>query len=113
MKTLKQKISEEKGLETLICGKKLIMLLESKDDITYKHFEEFKKYLYKGLESIIYTLSPEKIAIGGSLVYLEKFFLAELQEKLSIHSKERNDTIIVIAKHRNDAGIVGASLLLE
>jgi len=111
VKTLKQKISEKKDLETIISGEELVTLLENRDEITCKYFEEFKDYLYKGIESIIYILSPEKIAIGGSLAYLEEFFLKELRLKLSIHSLERNDTEIVIAKHKNDAGLIGAAML--
>lgn len=111
IKTLRKKISEEKKCGMIISGKELAELLENKDTITWEYFEEFKGYLYKALESMIYILSPEKIAVGGSLAYLEEFFLEELREKLSVHSKERNDTELVIAKHRNDAGLLGATML--
>ena len=111
IKRLREKISTEKSLETAISGKELFELLENRDEITVKYFADFQEYLYKGIESIIYILSPEKIAIGGSLSYLEKFFLEELKVKLNTHSKERNDTDIVIAKHKNNAGIIGAAML--
>ena len=61
-------------------------------------------------ENIINIFEPETIAIGGSFANFKEVFLDKLKEKLSEDGKLFNKKMpnIVMAKLKNDAGIIGA-----
>lgn len=117
-----QKLIDE-GRETLILSN-----VNSKEDITAKSvfdayregdavaikvINRFKEYLAIGIANIINFLDPEVISIGGGISNASDIMLDGLEmliRKHVIFSKE-DIADIVIAKFKNDAGILGASAL--
>lgn len=117
-----QKLVDE-GRETLILSN-----INSRDDITaksvfdaYKDGDEvaievinrFKEYLAIGIANIINFLDPEVISIGGGISNASDIMLdgLELLVRKHVIFSEEDIANIVIAKFKNDAGILGASAL--
>lgn len=63
-----------------------------------------------GISNLINLFEPEAIGIGGSFAYYEDILLNKLKEKIKENSIKLNDSIpeILIAKNKNDAGIIGS-----
>lgn len=65
-----------------------------------------------GLLNVINIFEPEAICFGGSFSYYDDIFLPILQEKLDKQRFNKDGNIkLVVAKLRNDAGIIGATLI--
>lgn len=111
MKALKEKIARILGKEK-IHGKELESILQNKEMDINKIVDEYIDDLSTGISSLINIFEPETISIGGSFAYYEKTLLPKLKarlEKEEIFNKE-NMPKIVLAKLKNDAGIVGSVL---
>ena len=74
--------------------------------------ENYIENLAIGVSNIINIFEPEAICFGGSFVYYSDVFLPRLEEKLEqyIFNKKLNCKLLC-TKFKNDAGIIGASLL--
>ena len=65
-----------------------------------------------GLVNIINIFEPEAICFGGSFSYYDDIFLPILKEKIAkLRFNKEGNTELVVAKLKNDAGIIGAALL--
>ena len=65
-----------------------------------------------GLVNIINVFEPEAICFGGSFSYYDDIFLPILKDKIAkLRFNKEGNTELVVAKLKNDAGIIGASLL--
>lgn len=73
--------------------------------------ETYTDYLSLGLTNLINIFEPDAISIGGSFTYYEEIFMEKLKEKVKENFKERKIPEIITAKFKNDAGIIGASML--
>ena len=73
--------------------------------------DEYIKYLVLGLQNLISILEPDAIGIGGSFTYYEDILMNSLKEKLKQSLKGRTIPDIVVAKYKNDAGMIGAIML--
>lgn len=73
----------------------------------------FKKYLAKGIGSLINTIDPSVIAIGGGVSKAGNIMLDNLNEMVreNVLYKDYKFGDIVIAELGNDAGIIGAAFL--
>lgn len=112
MKRLKQKIQKEFNLPD-IDGKniKKFMLENQENKKLNSILDTYIDYLSIGICNLINIFEPEIISIGGSFAYYKEILLDRLEEKLQERKELYNkDTIpkIVIAKLKNDAGIIGA-----
>lgn len=104
------------------------MCMENIDDITAKMVfdayrendevakivvERFRKYLAIGIANIINFIDPDVISIGGGVSNASDLILDGLTDRVKNHLpfKEGKICDIVIAKFKNDAGILGASAL--
>ena len=67
----------------------------------------------EGIANVINLYDPEMIVIGGGLSEFEDKFLFQLKTKLisKIYNKQTYDLNIKSASLKNDAGIIGASML--
>lgn len=112
-------------------GRKSIILKEANNDINnisakmvfdaYKEndlvgvevINRFKKYLAIGLANIINFIDPDVISIGGGVSNASDIILDGLDDMVKKHIPFDGAGIgdIVIAKFKNDAGILGASAL--
>ncbi len=85
------------------------------DIIAESIVDEYVKYLCFGITSIMNTLDPEVIALGGGVsnagVYLLNKVIAACEEKGTF--KGQTYATIKIAKSGNDAGLIGAAMLTE
>lgn len=85
-----------------------------RDNINKKNVNEFvDEYLSNvsiGLANIINLFEPEAISFGGSFSYYCDIFLPILKEKLDkLKFNKDTKTELVMAKLKNDAGIIGAT----
>ncbi|MGN1310958.1 MAG: ROK family protein [Clostridia bacterium] len=113
MKVLKEKIAKQLGKET-ITGEELKEMLEQsmEDEQIENIVNEYIDNLSIGLGNLINIFEPEVISIGGSFAYYEKTLLNRLIRRLEKEElfNKKNMPKIVLAKLKNDAGIIGAVL---
>ena len=83
------------------------------DEIAVEVIKRFKKYLAMGLGNIVNFIDPGVISIGGGVSNASDILLDGLCEEVKKHLPYKETPIgdIVIAKFKNDAGILGASAL--
>lgn len=96
-----------------ITAKMVFDAYRENDEVAKLVVERFRKYLAIGLANIINFIDPDVISIGGGVSNANDLILDGLTDKVKNHLpfKESNICEIVIAKFKNDAGILGASSL--
>ena len=74
--------------------------------------ENYINNLAIGLSNIINIFEPEALCFGGSFSYYSDLFLPKLEESLKKYAFNKNlKCDLLCTKFKNDAGIIGASLL--
>lgn len=114
MRVLKEKIREEYGLGQDVHSRELIAILANESELSNRILEEYMENLKIGIANLIDIFEPEAIAIGGSFAYYKDLFLPKLQEKLTSANSTfngRKDIKLETAMLKNDAGIIGATLI--
>lgn len=120
MKTFKRNFKEKLELSQFTHSEQLLDLLkydralEKHDERIKQVIDEYAESLAIGISNLINIFEPEAIGIGGSFTYFEEFLLEKLKEKLlngNLLFNPRSDIIIKSALLKNDAGIIGASML--
>lgn len=98
-----------------LTGKIIIEAAEAGDDVALRTFERMTDYLAKGLMNIVCMIDPEVILIGGGMSMAGDFLLNSLNEKYKSlkYYKMISAPRIEFAKLHNDAGIIGAAMLLK
>ena len=78
-----------------------------------KAVQEYINYLAIGLQNILLILDPHYIILGGSISKYADLFINELNEKVFIPNSfySENDTRIISSTLKENAPILGASLL--
>lgn len=115
IKKFKQKISDRFDLNTL-SGKTIRKFIsENSDNYVIKEMiKEYVDYLSIGISNIINIFEPEAICLGGSFSEYGDIFYEPLKGALlqgNLLFNHRNEIIIKYAKLKNDAGIIGATLI--
>lgn len=112
MNAFKNKIIEVLGINVGATLEDILKyLVKNKDDEdTNKCIDEYINILCIGLSNIINIINPEQICIGGSFTYFEDILYKRLLEKAQLISYQFDKQKIVLAKLKNDAGIIGAIL---
>ena len=92
--------------------KEAFYLIEKNSNIQ-NVFENYLENLSEGLANIINILDPEMLVIGGGLSEYEDIFWYKLKSKVvsKIYNKYTYDFNLKVATLKNDAGIIGASML--
>ena len=120
MKKFKTDFKEKLGLSQFTHGEQLLdllkydMALQRNDERIKQAINEYTQNLAIGISNLINIFEPEAIGIGGSFAYFEDFLLKELKQKIingNLLFNPRSDIIIKSALLKNDAGIIGASML--
>ena len=115
MKRLKEKISKEFNLNTIEGEKIKNFILQNENNPTLKYIiNNYIQDLAIGISNIINIFEPEAICLGGSFAYFEDIFIEPLKKALiegDLLFNKRCDIIIKLAKFKNDAGIIGATLI--
>lgn len=111
MKVLKEKIQKEFGKS--LTGEEVKNILQDKKnkERTEKIVNEYIDNLAIGIANLINIFEPETISIGGSFVYFKDILLDKLVERLNKENTLFNNQTapkILMAKLKNDAGIIGA-----
>ena len=115
LKRFKEKIAYEFNLTTFRNEEIIRIILNNKDDARLKYFlNEYIENLAIGISNLINIFEPEKILIGGGFADYKEILLEPLKQQLltgNLLFNKRNDIIIQLAKFKNDAGIIGATLI--
>ena len=96
-----------------ITAKMVFDAYRENDEVAVEVIKRFKKYLAIGLGNIVNFMDPGVISIGGGVSNASDILLDGLSEEIKKYLVYKDTTIgdIVIAKFKNDAGILGASAL--
>ena len=83
------------------------------DEVGIEVVNRFKKYLAMGIANIVNFIDPDVICIGGGVSNAHEVILDGLDDMVKKYLPFDGAGIgdIVIAKFKNDAGILGASAL--
>lgn len=112
MKALKDTVQKEFNRENLT-GRELkeILIDENNKPKTDVIINEYIENLSLGLANLINIFEPETISIGGSFVHYKDLMLDKLIKKINEKNMLFNNNgapKIVMAKLKNDAGIIGS-----
>lgn len=96
-----------------ISAKMVFDAYKENDLVGVEVINRFKKYLAIGLANIVNFIDPDVISIGGGVSNASDIILDGLDDMVKKHIPFDGAGIgdIVIAKFKNDAGILGASAL--
>ncbi len=121
IKALKTKVTETLDIDSDISGEYLREVI-LKEEVFEKHneaviqdIETFLDYLQTGICNFIDIFEPEIVVLGGSFSYYENNPIFKmLVDKINAPKTTFNEgekPKIVTAKFKNDAGIIGATLI--
>ena len=90
-----------------------IFYLADKNSKVQNVLDTYLESLSDGLANVINMYDPEILVLGGGLSEFEEdfFFLLKAKIVAKIYNKKTYDFNIKIAELKNDAGIIGASML--
>ena len=115
MKRFKERISEEYNLNTFSGDKIRKFINENPNDSRLNYMiNNYIEDLSIGISNLINIFEPEIICIGGSFAEYEEILYEPLKRKLlegNLLFNKRDDIIIKHAQLKNDAGIIGATLI--
>lgn len=91
-------------------GKKIFEQYDAGDPKVKRAVKTFYKHLGIGISNLIYIFNPEKVIIGGGITERGEKFLHEVQEVVKQYTEPNiyANSKIVLAKHFNYSGMVGA-----
>lgn len=111
MSALKREICKELGLES-ISGEQLKEILEDESNQKIsKIVDNYIEDLSLGIANIINIFEPEVIALGGSFAFFQDTLFRKLKDRINKEElfNKNNPPKLVLAKLKNDAGIIGAT----
>ncbi|VEU79795.1 ROK family protein [Haploplasma axanthum] len=103
-------LSAQKVYPNIRNGVEVFKLYDSNDPLIIPVVESFFDNLSTGIANIIYSFNPEKLIIGGGITARGEKFLTELISyiKPKVSNYVFNKTEILLAHHKNNAGMIGA-----
>lgn len=115
LKRFKEKISKEFNLNSLDGDIIREFIRNNPDNSTLKYMiNNYVEDLSIGISNIINIFEPDAICIGGSFAEYKDILYEPLKKALlqgNLLFNHRCDIIIKLAKLKNDAGIIGATLI--
>ena len=111
MKTLKNNLRRELGLDETTRGQVLLDIIRENENnpIIKKVIDEYIDNLSIGIANLINIFEPEAIGIGGSFIYFADVLLNKIKENLGKYIfNKRDETVVLPAVLGNDAGIIGS-----
>ena len=97
-------------------AKDVIHLAKAGDADMLRCFKDYVRMLCIGLNNLVMAFDPEVIVLGGGLSGAGDFLASHCQKELARIFSETTDPLLCqirIARHQNDAGILGAALLAQ
>lgn len=114
LKRFKEEVSNEFNLNTIDGDKIREFILQNAQDIRLKYMlNNYIQDLSIGISNIINIFEPEAICLGGSFAEYKDIFYNPLKKALiegNLLFNKRSDIILKLAKLKNDAGIIGATI---
>ncbi|MDD2980722.1 MAG: ROK family protein [Hespellia sp.] len=110
-KTLVRKIEEEKGLEPgSFNGKMVFEKAVEGDEVCIHRIDEMADILGKGIANICYVINPEAVILGGGIMAQKEYLQHRIREAMDRYlvPSIAQKTTLLFAKHKNDAGMLGA-----
>lgn len=116
IKSLRVKVAEKLDIDSDFSGQYLREeILKNKYEELEDEVEIYTDYLKEGIANLIDIFEPEVICLGGSFAYWgETRLYQRFLEKINAPKATFNDMglpQIVLAEYRNNAGIIGATIL--
>ena len=92
---------------------KEVFYLSEKNSSIQNVLESYIDNLSEGLANVVNMYDPEMLVIGGGLSDYADEFMYKLKSKLfaKLYNKETHNLTVKAASLKNDAGIIGASIL--
>lgn len=92
--------------------REVFYLIETNENIA-RVFDKYLENMSEGIANIINMYDVEMLVIGGSIAAFEEKFLYKLKSKVidKLFNRYTYDLNLKCAKLKNDAGIIGASIL--
>ena len=114
LKRFKEEVSNEFNLNTMDGEKIREFMLQNAQDIRLRYMlNNYIQDLSIGISNIINIFEPEAICLGGSFAEYKDIFYEPLKRTLldgNLLFNKRDDIILKLAKLKNDAGIIGATI---
>ena len=108
---LTQKVAEWKGeSKDNWNGYRIFEEAKNGDELCNRAIDEMSEAIAKGIANICCVINPEVVVLGGGIMAQEEFLKNKIEngvKKYLVSSIEKN-TAIKFAKHRDDAGVLGA-----
>lgn len=108
---LTRKVSEWKNeSQEIWTGYRIFEEAKKGDVLCNKAIDEMTEVLGQGIANICYVLNPEVVVLGGGIMAQEEFLRAKIEASMEKYlvSGIFENTKLAFAKHRNDAGMLGA-----
>ncbi len=108
---LSQKVAGRKQESTdLWTGYHIFEQAKKGDEICISAIDEMCEILGEGIANLCYVLNPEIIVLGGGIMAQKDFLCERINHAVDKYllARIRQHTQIVFAKHKNNAGMLGA-----
>ncbi len=91
-------------------GYRIFELAKQGDVLCCRAIEEMVDVLGLGIANICYVVDPEVVVLGGGIMAQEDFLKDKIQKSVKVYliDSVASHVRITFAKHRNDAGMLGA-----
>lgn len=108
---LTKKVAERKGDDAHVWhGYRIFEQAEAGDEICVQAIDEMVDILGRGIANICYVLNPQTVVLGGGIMAQEAYLKDKIESAVAKYlvPSIAECTAIRFAKHRNDAGMLGA-----
>lgn len=95
-----------------VTPKELFELYYENDAVAVEIIERAADVLAKGIANITCTIDPDLFIVGGSVAIYNRVFVELVEEKAKKYMINPHSLKIEMAKFGDDAGLIGASLLV-
>lgn len=91
-------------------GYRIFEAAKEGDDLCIQAIEEMSDTLGQGIANICYVVNPEVVVLGGGIMAQEQYLREKIEASIAAYllPEIAAHTRLEFAKHRNDAGMLGA-----